>query len=127
MRNHTLPSSLVLSALALCPALAAQDPKPLPLRVLYMGNAGTPRAQAYLDFLRKHFEDATALPRAGFAGPGAADVVLLDWSQSDVDLAKMAAITSPLGPRDQWRTPLVLLGSAGLLLAGPWELIGSYG
>jgi hypothetical protein len=53
--------------------------------------------------------------------------VLLDWSQSDVDLAKMAELESPLGPREKWNTPTVLLGSAGLLLAAPWELIGSYG
>jgi hypothetical protein len=108
-------------------AAAAQGRQPLPLRVLYLGNEGSPRAQSYLAFLREHFSEARAAARDAGADPGHADVVLLDWAQSDVDLQAMASIRSPLGPRQAWATPTVLLGSAGLLLAGPWELIGSYG
>ena len=75
------------------------------------------------ELAREHPQLVVAVMRKDLRG----GKVLLDWSQSDVDLAKMAEITSPLGPRDQWTKPTVLLGSAGLLLAGPWELIGSYG
>lgn len=123
-------ASTLVSALG---AATQAEPRParaddrLPLHVTYVGNADTPRARAHLDFLRRHFAGATAVPRGSFTGPGDADVVLLDWSQSDVDIMKMAAIESPLGRREDWKTPLVLLGSAGLLLATPWELIGSYG
>lgn len=126
MRVPKLQLSMAF-ALGLTMAASAQEPKRLPLRVMYVGNVGTPRAASYLAFLREHVDEAISVAREGFAGPGAAMVVLLDWSQSDVDLDKMGAIESPLGPRDSWNTPTVLLGSAGLLLAGPWELIGSYG
>lgn len=125
---------LIASVLVATPAAATQaEPRqataaePLPLRVLWVGTAGTPRARAHLEFLQRHFAAATAVGRDAFTGPGDADVVLLDWRQSDVDIMKMAAVESPLGRREEWNTPLVLLGSAGLLLAGPWELIGSYG
>ena len=53
--------------------------------------------------------------------------MLLDWSQGDVDLMQRKTLKSPLGPRDNWSTPTVLLGSAGLLIAGPWQTNGSYG
>jgi hypothetical protein len=33
----------------------------------------------------------------------------------------------PLGPRESWKRPTVLLGSAGLLITGSWETNGSYG
>jgi len=50
--------------------------------------------------------------------------VLLDWSQSDSQLAKTP---SPLGKIEEWSTPTVLLNSAGLLMAGQWQIIGGAG
>ena len=95
-------------------------------KVLYVGNASTPRAMAFEEFLRSHFAHVTVANRASFNAVEAADadVVLLDWSQQDTPVAKA---DSPLGPRDVWSTPTVLLGSAGLLLASSWEILGGGG
>ncbi|HUG93853.1 MAG TPA: hypothetical protein VML55_23695, partial [Planctomycetaceae bacterium] len=95
-------------------------------KVLYLGNAGTPRAAQFVEFLSARFERVTAVDRDQFdpQTAGDADVVLLDWSQRDTD---SAAAVSPLGPRASWSKPTVLLGSAGHLLAGPWEVIGGAG
>jgi hypothetical protein len=75
--------------------------------------------------LRKHFRQVQAAERKGFEPRRAADfdVALLDWSQSDRGDGK----ASPLGPKDSWTRPTVLLGSAGLLLAEAWEIHGAIG
>jgi hypothetical protein len=106
------------------PGMAA-EPR-FPLRVMYLGNEGTPRATEFIDFLRVRFEQVAAKNRADLdlESVGAYDVVLLDWSQTDTDSEKAV---SPLGPRLQWSKPTVLLGSAGHLLATPWEIIGGAG
>ena len=98
----------------------------LDLRVLYVGNAGTPRGQAFADFLRRHCKAVDVAAREGFdpARAKTADVVLLDWSQSD---PRTKPIQSPLGKREDWDKPTVLLGSAGHLLAGAWEVRGGSG
>lgn len=54
----------------------------------------------------------------------AVDVVLLDWSQSD---GKLAATPLVLGPLAEWSKPTVLFSSAGLLIAGQWQVIGGAG
>lgn len=98
----------------------------LPLRVMYLGNQSTPRTTEFIDFLRARFEQVAEKKRdAGdLESVAAYDVVLLDWSQSDTDSEKAV---SPLGPRQQWSKPTVLLGSAGHLLATPWQIIGGAG
>ena len=104
------------------PAAAAD---PLPLRVLYVGNdrdrAADPEA-----FLKRHFATVAVARRDGFDPATArdADVVLLDWSQSEgpVDKAR-----SPFGKLEGWAKPTVLLGSAGLFMAGQWQVIGGAG
>lgn len=103
--------------------------EPPPLSVLYLGNASTPRAKQFMEFLDGRFQSVRVVNRNDFDAKSAADfdVVLLDWSQSDVDLSKMGEIQSPLGPRDEWTKPTVLLGSAGLLIASPWLTTGSSG
>lgn len=110
-------------------AAEAQKAEPLDLSLLYLGNAGTPRAEAFETFLSGQFESVRVADRDTFdpATVGDADVVLLDWSQRDVMIMKMDEITSPLGPRESWTTPTVLLGSAGLLIAAPWQTNGAYG
>ena len=67
---------------------------------------------------RDHFDPASVAD---------ADVVLLDWSQSDIELQDLQKLASPIGPREKWEKPLVLLGSAGLLLGVPWQLKGGFG
>ena len=103
----------------------AAEPR-LPLHVMYLGNEGKPRATEFVDFLRTRFEQVTEKNRGDldFESVSAFDVVLLDWSQSDAESEKAV---SPLGPRMQWSKPTVLLGSAGHLLATPWEIVGGAG
>ena len=102
---------------------AAADP--LPLRVLYVGNERD-RVADYEAFLKQHFDKVTIAPRKGFDPAAAhdADVVLLDWSQSEDSVDKA---NSPFGKLEDWSKPTVLLGSAGLLMAGQWQLIGGAG
>jgi hypothetical protein len=113
--------------LAICmstPALAADGL--IAKRIVYVGNASTARAKAFEEFLRANFAEVMITERKGFdvALAKGADVVLLDWSQQD---NRSTDAQSPLGPRESWSTPTVLLGSAGHLLAGCWEIIGGSG
>ena len=98
----------------------------VPLSVLYVGNSKSPRAGDYESFLKKYFRQVRVANREGFdpATAKSADVVLLDWSQSDADVRKAK---SPFGKLEDWNRPTVLLGSAGLLLAGQWQIIGGAG
>lgn len=91
-------------------------------RIIYVGNVGTERAKAFEGFLRGHFAEVTVADVKSFIPSLApkADVVLLDWSHDDPG----SSDTSPLGARDAWSTPTVLLSSAGRSLAVPWEIIG---
>jgi hypothetical protein len=123
MKSAVLLATMVaLSAVA--PATAADGL--LQKRIIYIGNAKTPRAQAFDEFLRSRFSEVTIVDRQTFVPSSAAkaDVVVLDWSQDDTDSANAK---SPLGPREEWSTPTVLLGSAGHLLASPWKIIGGSG
>jgi hypothetical protein len=109
-----------------------------PLKVLYVGNTNTERGRSYARFLGEKFTLAGAADRKTF-NPGSlpeVDVVVLDWSQSDIDRGVYSArkpsgwesdLKSPLGERSRWSKPTVLLGSAGHLLAAPWQVIGGAG
>jgi hypothetical protein len=117
---------LVLMITGLRPSgLEATEP-PIPLRVLYVGNSKSPRAGHFAEYLRKHFVRVTVADREGFNTSAAqdADVLLLDWSQSDSNLRETAI---PFGGPEDWCKPTVLLNSAGLLVAGQWQLIGGAG
>ena len=118
---------IIASMLLIASLVSAQNPDELD--VLYIGAIETPRAQSYEAFLTSHFASVRMADRDTFdpATVGDVDVVLLDWSQREVNLMKMSDIESPLGPREEWSTPTVLLGSAGLLIAGPWQTNGAYG
>ena len=104
------------------PAVAGD---PQPLRVLYVGN-DRERGADYETFLKQHFTKVTMTTRKGFDPAVArdADVVLLDWSQSEDSVDKA---TSPFGKLEDWSKPTVLLGSAGLFMAGQWQIIGGAG
>jgi hypothetical protein len=97
-----------------------------PRRVLFVGNQDTRRTAAFVELLEKHFAEVRVADRKSFKPAAAADVdvVLLDWSQQDTAPARDV---SPLGDREEWSKPTVLLGSAGHLLAGPWQVIGGSG
>jgi hypothetical protein len=107
------------------PAAPATEPL-FPLRVLYIGNTKTPRPGHFAGLLKKHFAQVTVVDREGLDPATArnADVVLFDWSQGD---SKMLETRVPFGRLENWSKPTVLLSSAGLLVAGHWQLIGGAG
>jgi hypothetical protein len=136
MRIHFL---MVLALAIASPAIAADDAaRTRSLRVLYVGNTNTDRGRSYARFLGETFTLVRAADRNTF-DPGSvsdADVVVLDWSQSDIDHRDYAGkkpsavesnLRSPLGERSRWTRPTVLLGSAGHLLAAPWNVFGGSG
>jgi len=95
------------------------------LKVLYVGKE---RTADYVKFLTGKVAAVTARTRAEFQPTEARDfdVVLFDWPQGD-ETRDMRKLGSPLGPREQWSRPTVLLGSAGLNLAVAWKLKGGSG
>lgn len=99
----------------------------LPLRVLYLGN-DLQRSSDFEKFLEGQFVFAMAQSHDSFAREVLVkqdiDVVVLDWSQRETS-SKDAV--SPLGDRETWSTPTVLLGSAGHLLSAAWEVAGGSG
>src|SRR4030095_9433056 len=110
-------------ALAFHSILVAQDAM-LRQRVLYVGNRGS----EFEPFLKKHFANGEpgrfhALPLSRASN---FDVVLLDWPQS-VNTQGERRKGAPLGKREEWHKPTVLLGSAGLNLAVAWKLKGGSG
>ncbi len=115
---------LLLLASSATPALA--DGK-LPLRILYLGNDQN-RSRDFGDFFNQHFSFATAQTHADFDRDEfdrqQFDVVVIDWSQRETSSADAV---SPVGDREAWSTPTVLLGSAGHLLAAAWEVAGGSG
>jgi hypothetical protein len=96
----------------------------LPLRVLYIGH----RAGEFAPWLQAHFAKVETVALNQFQPPqaNAFDVVLLDWPQSGAMRAAWLD-GSPLGRREDWKKPTVLLGSAGLNLAVAWKLHGGSG
>ncbi len=95
----------------------------LPQRVLYVGQ----RAQDFEPFLKEHFVEVKCIPRDEFqvSQANGYDVVLLDWPQTGMQGAWLGPC--PLGKREMWNKPTVLLGSAGLNLAVAWKLKGGSG
>jgi hypothetical protein len=126
MRKLLLGMSLLVAGLGLVSGIGEGAPVKHSLRLLFVGHPDDGRAKDFVAFLSEHFNQVEAAERAGFdpASAAEADVVLLDWSQHDPRPEKYP---SPLGERDKWSKPTVLLGSAGLLLAFPWEVKGGWG
>ena len=111
------PFAIVLTLAAACPAIAGDDSVGAGrLRVLYVGNKDTDRGRSYAGFLSEKFDLVGAFDRATF-DPGSlpvVDVVVLDWSQSDVQHSRNSAgkasrleseVKSPLGDRSRWSKP----------------------
>ena len=95
------------------------------LKVLFVG---AERSTDYVDFLTGKVAQIESKNRADFKLSDAApfDVVLLDWPQGE-ETREMRKLTSPLGTREAWNKPTVLLGSAGLNLAVAWKMKGGSG
>ncbi|MGO9468321.1 MAG: hypothetical protein ACLQIB_43300 [Isosphaeraceae bacterium] len=117
-------------------ALADDEPRARSLRLLYVGNTNTDRGRSYARFLGERFTLVGASDRKTFdpGSVGDVDVVVLDWSQSDIEHKSVqkasefeSDLKSPLGERSRWSQPTVLLGSAGHLLAAPWKVFGGSG
>ncbi len=114
---------LLVSMLVSSVALTAAETV-LPLRVLYIGH----RPGEFAPLLQEHFSRVETVARDRFQPRQAEnfDVVLLDWPQSGAGRGAWLD-GSPLGRREDWRKPTVLLGSAGLNLAVAWKLKGGSG
>jgi hypothetical protein len=119
--------TLLFLALSILPTIAAAATLD-PLKLLYIGDKGTPREQAFTTFLRQHATTVDAVDRHNFDPATAApyDVVLLDWPQGE-ETREMRKLRAPLGQREAWNKPTVLLGSAGLNLAVAWQMKGGTG
>jgi hypothetical protein len=115
--------SLAMLLVQLCPAVELRD-----LKVLYIGNATSPRAADFKAFLRTNVAQVEVAARVGFDPAQASqfDVVLLDWPQSE-SRGEFPPKKSPLGSRDAWTKPMVLLGSAGLHMSIVWDIKGGFG
>ncbi len=122
---------LLLGLLAFWSAASASEPvRGLDqLRVLYVGDADNARATHFRGFLKYNVGSIEVASRKDFKPSDAAgfDVVLLDWPQSNSAQDDRKSGRSPLGERDEWSRPTVLLGSAGLNLAVVWKVRGGSG
>jgi hypothetical protein len=133
--KYTAIVAMSLSISGSCAALGGEEDTSR-LRVLYVGNKDTDRGRAYAKFLGEKFNFVGARDRNTFDPQSdfSADVVVLDWSQSDIEHPQVrepggyeSHLKSPLGERARWGKPTVLLGSAGHLLAAPWKTFGGSG
>jgi hypothetical protein len=95
------------------------------LGVLYVG---AERTAEYVPFLKENVGRVETRDRHTFKPADAAgfDVVLLDWPQRN-NQEDLKNLHCPLGPRENWTKPTVLLGSAGLFVAVSWSLEGGIG
>jgi hypothetical protein len=118
-------ATLALFAAAFLGLSAQAADAVLPLNVLFVGSS-KPRTAEFDRFLKQHFRKVKVVDRDTFQADAArdADVVLLDWSQSD---SKLDATKVPFGKLEDWSKPTVLLNHAGLLVGGQWGLIGGAG
>jgi hypothetical protein len=122
---------LLLGFFAFCGAASASEPVHTldQLKVLYVGDTASSRANHFQGFLKHNVGRIDIASRDAFKPSDAEefDVVLLDWPQSDLARDDRKGGRSPLGDRDAWSKPTVLLGSAGLNLAVVWKVRGGSG
>jgi len=115
---------VALGCFALLTLEARASETSIPLRVLYIGH----RSADFAPFLKGHFAKVESTSRENFQPQSAKDyhVVLLDWPQGEIARQQRVG-TSPLGKREDWAKPTLLLGSAGLNLAVAWKINGGSG
>jgi len=114
---------LAMLLVQLSPAAELRD-----LKVLFVGNPTSPRAADFKAFLSTNVARVEVAARVGFDPSQASqfDVVLLDWPRLE-SRGEFPPKKSPLGERNVWTKPLVLLGSAGLHMAIVWDVKGGFG
>lgn len=122
----------------LCVALSAADLTTL--RVVYLTDDTKPgRTAAFTTWLTPLVRSMTTVAYSRTSTPPAGtftdcDVVLLDWDQRTLNDGttdnwgdQAARFPNPLGRRDGWNRPTVLLGSAGLMVSHAWRVGGDRG
>ena len=116
----------LLMALLSVAAVHANELKSL--SVLYIGDPGTPRAERFSSFIRTNVHKFESAARKDFDPSKAQnfDVVVMDWPQGGNDGFRENP-AGPIGPREKWQKPMVLVGSAGLNLAVVWKVRGGSG
>lgn len=120
--SRQLVAALVLAIFGTGQSRAAELAE---LKVLYIGSE---RSSDYVSFLKGKVAKVEERTREAFKPGDEArfDVVLLDWPQGEAT-QETRQLKSPLGTREAWHKPTVLLGSAGLNLAVSWRLKGGSG
>jgi len=126
MRTLFIAGILVAAQLLVAARLRAAELGKMSM--LYVGGAGADRSQRFSLFLRTNVAKLATTSQDGFKPSDAAgfDVVVLDWPQQG-ERFRDAGFSSPLGKREEWSKPTVLLGSAGLNLAVAWKVRGGSG
>ena len=124
INQYNMKRPMALMVLLSLWQLSALAQPVLPLRVLYVGQ----RPGEFASLLKEHFTRVETVARDQFQPKQADDfdVVLLDWPQGDAARGERR-VGAPLGKREDWKKPTVLLGSAGLNLAVAWKLHGGSG
>jgi hypothetical protein len=117
--------ALIVILLALALQATAADLKKL--SVLYIADGDDARIEAFKKLLETHVGKYEITKRKGFdpAKAQSFDVVLFDWHQGNTQAEWKQPC--PLGERNVWNKPTVLLGSAGLNVAVVWEVRGGGG
>ena len=126
MIMKTSIARLITAAIAFLASVSTTPAKDLQdLSLLYVGSE---RPSEFVPFLKRYVARVEPITREAFRPAEAAsfDVVLLDWPQTGRP-ADFPPKSSPLGKREEWTKPTVLLGSAGLNLAVVWKLKGGTG
>jgi hypothetical protein len=123
MNTKILSYLLIFAAISMFERMAAANDL-AELKVLYVGGERTAEMVA---FLKPNVAQVESRDRATFkpADADAFDVVVLDWPQTGME--NFPPKSSPLGAKEKWSKPTVLLGSAGLNLAVVWKLKGGTG
>lgn len=116
----------LLVLLITAPFTIAAEPKPK--RILFVGTVPSSRTESFRALLAANFPSVEVADRNTFrpARANGFDVVLLDWPQSE-EARRDRQGGSPLGTRESWNHPTVLLGSAGLNIACAWKVLGGSG
>lgn len=95
-----------------------------PKSVLFIGDTKDERGQSYIAFLKEHFPKVIAIDHKDTAPDVTGiEIVVLDWPQGKYPTNH----PNPLGQRENWHTPTVFVGSAGLQVAERWQLLGGWG
>ena len=125
MRMLILGLSLLVCLTSVDRASADSTDK-IALKVLYLAREDAKRTASFADYLSQKFEHCRVAQRSDFDATMVEDidVVLVDWPQGERNAHDG---NSPLGPVEEWSTPTVFLGSAGLLMADAWGVIGDAG